>query len=621
MPNAEESDVRRAVIYDRPLRHGHAVVRAEPARVEGGVGVVRRVGDVARVRAIAIDAAVLVALTAATAAVYVWTKAPLYNPFGTIDPWLYTALWTNFDQIYDSFPRTYYISRVPWIVPGYVLNEIFDARTAALVLHTAFFLGGGVLFYVLCRRWLGIPAAAIGYVALIGSQMYFNAHRWDYQEGGVLTYMIGAYAFSLVRTNGPLLRAASLALGGAFAAAMVTTRIIDAAFLVGLPLLYLAVNASFPWSAWLRRFARDLAAFAAGAAVLLVACGLFAAANGEEFLYFMPQVRVVQMTSGGYNQIPVDQWLPFAPYFWVPLFVIVFAAVVLAVGPKRDRLARRVLLAAAAWLTVDYVAFAAWQFLGDGWLFNLVYYVSSFLVPTLFCLTAAAAVLIGAQSLSRRSVLIGIVCALAVLGPVVWIYRADSGFRIAAAGYRDGAYVATFVAMSVALLLVALVWMPRLRALGAAAVATAFFAVAYGVDASLATWSYGSSDPRTGGLYDAGQKLIGYLRANGYERELPHIWYDGSDVASGIGSIQSLYYYALTFIDTGMPSTNQNFLARIEAFRSDRIVLLCVDYRCKGAEPALRRAGYKPELQTLTILRAEDVRVWVKIYKVDLRTV
>ena len=144
-----------------------------------------------------------VVLTAATAAVYVWTKAPLYNPFGTIDPWLYTALWTNFDQIYESFPRTYYISRVPWIVPGYALNGIFDARTAALVLHTTFFLGGGVLFYVLCRRWLGVPAAAIGYVALIGSQMYFSAHRWDYQEGGVLTYMIGAYAFSLVRTQSP----------------------------------------------------------------------------------------------------------------------------------------------------------------------------------------------------------------------------------------------------------------------------------------------------------------------------------------------------------------------------------------------------------------------------------
>ena len=381
-----------------------AAMRAEPVPTEGGVGAARRVVDTAVVRAIANDAAVLVILTAATAAVYVWTKAPLYNPFGTIDPWLYTALWTNFDQVYESFPRTYYISRVPWIVPGYVLNGIFDdARTAALVLHTAFFLGGGVLFYVFCRRWLGVPASAIGYVALIGSQMYFAAHRWDYQEGGVLTYMIAAYAFSLVRTQSPRMRPASLALGGFFAAAMVTTRIIDVVYLVGLPLLYVAVSVDVPWAARLRQFARDVAAFAAGAAALLVAGGLFARSHGEEFLFFMPQVRVVRATSGEYNQIPVDAWLPLSPYFWVPLFVVLFSAVVLAVGPKTDRVARRVLAAATLWLSLLYAAFAAWQFLGHGWLFNLTYYFSSFLVPTLLCLTAAASVLIGSRVVSRRT--------------------------------------------------------------------------------------------------------------------------------------------------------------------------------------------------------------------------
>jgi hypothetical protein len=595
-------------------------MRAEPAQAQrGGLGVARRVTGQARVRARAIDAAVLVVLTGATAGVYVWTKAPLYNPFGTIDPWLYTALWTNFDQIYDAFPRTYYISRLPWILPGYRLNAIFDARTAALVLHASYFLGGGVLFYVLCRRWLGLVAAAMGYVALIGSQMYFDAHRWDYQEGGVLTYMIGAYAFSIVRTRSALLRAASLALGGFFAAAMVTTRIIDGAHLVGLPLLYVAVSADLSWASRLRQFGRDFAAFAAGAVTLVVTCGLFAKAHGEEFLFFMPQVRVVRSTSGGYNHIPAHVWLPLSPYFWVPLFVILFAAVVLVAGPKGDRVARRFLGAATLWLTVEYVAFAAWQFLGSGWLFNLVYYFSSFLVPTLLCLTSAAAVVLGATSLSRRSILVGVACAIAVLAPVVWIYRTDSGLRVATS-YGDAPYVATFVAMGTALLLAILARVPRLRAVGAAAVAAAFFAVAYGVDASNATFSEGASDPRTGGLYDVGQKLIGYLRAHGYERTLPRIWYDASDVASGIGSIQSLYYYALTYVDGSMPAINENFRFRIAVFRPKRIVLLCTDARCNGAGPALRRAGYEPRLQSLALLASDDVRVWVRIYKIHVPT-
>jgi hypothetical protein len=596
-------------------RNGQVDVRAESVPTEGAVGATGRALDVARVQPIAIDAIVVAALTGVTAAVYVWTKSPLYVPFGTIDPWLYTALWTNFDQIYDAFPGTYYISRIPWIVPGAVLNGIFGARTASLVLHTAYFVGGGVLFYVLCRRWLGVFAAAIGYVALIGSQMYFNAHRWDYQEGGVLTYMIGAYSFSLVRTPSPRLRAVSLAFGGAFAAAMVTTRVIDAAHLVGLPLLYFALTVELPWRARLKQFGRDVAAFAAGAGALLLACGVFAKSHGEEFLFFMPQVRVVRSTSGGYNQIPVDAWLPLSPYFWAPLFVIVFAAVVLVLGPKSNRLARRVLAATALWLALDYGAFAAWQFLSDGWLFNLTYYFSSFLMPTILCLTAAGAVLIGAHRLSGRSILVGILCAVAVLGPVVWIYRTDSGLRTAT-GYRDDSYIAMFVVMAVALLLVVLARVPRLRAIGAAAVIAGFFAVAYGVNASNTVFAYGASDPRTGGLYDVGQQLIGYLHANGYEKGLPRFWYDASNVESGVGSIQSLYYYGFTYVDIAMPKITNVFRSGMAAYRPERLVLLCADPRCEGAEAALRRTGYKPRLQSHAVLASDGVRVWVKIYRV-----
>jgi hypothetical protein len=592
-------------------------MRAESVQAQDGVGIHGRALDMARVRELALDTAVLVVLTAAASAVYVWTKAPLYNPFGTIDPWLYTALWTNFDQIYESFPRTYYISRIPWIVPGYVLNAIFDARTAALVLHSAFFLGGGVLFYVLCRRWLGMAAAAIGYVALIGSQMYFNAHRWDYHEGGVLTYMIGAYAFSLVRTQSVLLRATSLAVGGAFAAAMVTTRVIDVAYLIGLPLLYVAVSPDLPMAARLKQFARDLAAFASGAAALLVACGLFAKSHGEEFLFFMPQIRVVQSTSGGYNQLPVDAWLPFSPYVWVPLFAIVFAAAVLVLGPSGDRVARRVLVSTTAWLAVVYGAFAAWQFLGDGWLFNLTYYFSSFLVPTLLCLTAAAAVLLGAQRLSTQSLLVGAACVVAVLAPVVWVYRTDS-LHHAATGYRDDAYIVMFVVMGVSLLLAISARVPRLRAAGAAAVVAAYFAAAYGVDTTSANLAYGTSDPRTGGLYDVGQELIGHLRASGYKKTLPNIWYDANNVSSGIGSIQSLYYYAFTFLDTGMPVVSDTFRVRMTVWRPKRIVLLCAEPRCTGAATALGRAGYKPWLLSQAFLASDGVRVWVKIYRVEV---
>src|SRR5688572_30912076 len=102
-----------------------------------------------------IEAAALGAITAVVAAGYWATQPPLYNPAGSIDPWLYTALFINFDQIYAAFSETYYPTRLPLIVPGYVLNLLFDPTTAYFLLHGGFFLAGGVFVYLLARSWFG----------------------------------------------------------------------------------------------------------------------------------------------------------------------------------------------------------------------------------------------------------------------------------------------------------------------------------------------------------------------------------------------------------------------------------------------------------------------------------
>jgi hypothetical protein len=616
MPHVAAGVVRRPLDYDRRVR---MAVPSTRARLDSSVraGRARRAVEHVAASAIAIDVAILGMLTAATAIAYVWTDAPLYNQLGTIDPWLYTALWTNFDQVYSSFHGLYYISRVPWIVPGYVLNGFLDARAASLVLHTTFFLAGGVLLYVLCRRWLGRAAAAAGYVALIGNQMYFNAHRWDYQEGGVLTFMIAAYAFSLPRTESRWLRAASMALGGFFAAAMVTTRVIDVAWLLGLPLLYVAVNGAARHRETLARLGRDAAAFAAGALVLLVAGGIFARSHGEEFFFFMPQVRIVRSTSGGYNQLPVDAWFPGAAYYWVPLFALVFALAVVVLGPRQERAARRFLVAATAWLGFEFVVFSLWQFAGSGWLLNVTYYFSSFLVPTLLCLAAAVGVLVGTRTTVRTLALVSGACALAVLAPLVWVYGSDSPLRVAA-DYGDDAYVALAVAMGLAIaLVVLLVRVPRIKAAVVAAVTIAFFASAYGVDASNATFAFAVSDHRTGPVYDVGQQLIHYLRDHGYEEQLPYFWYDGLEQAYAIGSIQSLYYSGYTFVDSAMPKVGETFRSRFDAFKPARLVLLCGEPGCRGGPRALERAGYRTTLRAGRLLRSEDFRLWVRIYGVS----
>lgn len=562
------------------------------------------------------DVTTVAVLTAVVALAYLWTNAPLYNPRGTIDPWLYTALWTNFEQTYALFPGTYYVSRVPWIVPGYALNVLFDERTAFLLLHATLFLSGGLLFYVLVRRYLGAVAAAAGYLALVGSQTYFAAHRWDYLDGAVLALLIATYAFALPRTTSWWLRIASLALAGFCAAALVTTRIVDGVYLIGLPLLYFAVLEGMTWRFRLERFARDLVAFAAGSVLLLAAAGTFAHRHGAEFLFFMPQIRFARSNTGEASQLPVEQWLPGSPYFWVPIFVIGFALAALMFGPNCRPGVRRLVIATTAWLAIDFAGLALWEFLGTGWIFEYTYYSNSFLVPTLLCLSAAIAVLVGVRPLTLRSAVLICVCAAAVLLPVAWIYRSDSLTRVAT-GYGSTPYVLSMVAMAVALQLVLLVRVPRLRAAGAVASVTALFAVSHSADSSSAMW-ISVSDPRTGDLYEVGQRLIRYLRANGYDATLPRFWYDESADLGVHRSLQSLYYYGHTYVGVGMPTIDGDFRTRMEVFRPDKLVLLCERLDCKGAAIQLQHASYAPALQSQALLESGDVRVWVKIYKVAL---
>src|SRR5450755_2517349 len=96
-----------------------------------------------------LDAALLSGLTVLIGLVYWLVDAPLYNPSGSIDPWLYTALFTNFGFTYHHFADTYYASRLPWVVPNLLVHDVFPWRVAYFVVHGAFFLGGGVALFVL----------------------------------------------------------------------------------------------------------------------------------------------------------------------------------------------------------------------------------------------------------------------------------------------------------------------------------------------------------------------------------------------------------------------------------------------------------------------------------------
>ena len=74
-------------------------------------------------------------VSAAAVAFYLALHAPALDPGNYLDPWIYTALMVNFKYVFQTFNWAYYPSRLPWLIPGIVVHEIFGPATAFFVLH------------------------------------------------------------------------------------------------------------------------------------------------------------------------------------------------------------------------------------------------------------------------------------------------------------------------------------------------------------------------------------------------------------------------------------------------------------------------------------------------------
>ena len=562
---------------------------------------------------IGLEAGVIAVLTLSAVAAYVITRAPLYNPLDTIDPWLYTALWTNFAQTYHSFVSTYYVSRIPWIAPGYAVNLLFGSRTSYFIVHVTFFLAGGLLLYFGCRRWVGPVPAACAYIGLIGSQMYYNAHSWDYEEGAVLTFMIAAFAFVAPRTSRLPVRLLSLGLAGFFTAALVTTRITDVIYICGLPVFYWALVDHGRQGERLRRLALDLGAFVMGAGLLLVAGGIFASAHGGPFWYVGAQIKVARSTSGASNQQPFHLWFPLEPYFFAPFFVLVVSAVVLLVGPGLEDRARRFQIAATSWLALCTAIVVGWEFLGTGWVFEVPYYFSSLLPPMLFSTAGAVAGLVGSRRSSKASLAAVALSAAAVLGSLLWFYGDDAAWKTAH-GLGSDSYVTALVIIAFGAIITVAARLGS-RPLAVLSAAVLLLGLSFAVDGSVGTATDGRSASVNGDLYGMGQRMIGLLRQEGLGQTLPYFWYRVSDGGGVFGTLQSLYYYSYSFVGQNMPVRDLDFRSRMSQFTPSRLVLLCETPACDGAARSLTAGGFEPRLQARSMLHSGSLSMWVVVYR------
>ena len=88
-----------------------------------------------------------------------------YGPAGFLDPWFYTGYFTNFSYLLRHVGNTYYLSRLPWILPGLLAFRLAPPEAASVALNTAIVTASAVALYWTVRwhygRWCGMLAAVV----------------------------------------------------------------------------------------------------------------------------------------------------------------------------------------------------------------------------------------------------------------------------------------------------------------------------------------------------------------------------------------------------------------------------------------------------------------------------
>jgi hypothetical protein len=555
-----------------------------------------------------IAAAALGGVFAIAALSYWWTRAPLYNPSGTIDPWLYTALMVNFDETYEHFGTTYYASRLPWIVPGRILYGALPLDAAYWLLHGLAFVGGVAALFVLVRRYLGLAAAVVGAATLALSPMYWNAQYWDYIDGITLTYLVAGLCFGLPLATGRL-RVASLAAAGVFFAAAVTTNLFVALVAVIYPIAYVFVQPPMGVRERLVVALKDLGALLVGAAALVVVFGLYARANGGPFLYFKAQVDFVRSGTGTFKE-PGYEWLRSEPRLLAPIFLLVVATPVLALGRRLPPF--RFAAGSVAGLAVLTVSIYCWEFLAGGNVLELTYYFSYFAISIALTVASLAALAVSLAQ-SGRQASVGVVAA-ATIAAVLSLGLIYHGERAAWTG-RSGMRI-TVALMAVAALLMVGAFMVRRTRVGIPVVVMATGAVViachFAINTSSGTFTFSFTAPNNRSLYHAAVDQVEFVNENHSaipDNSLPAYWYRAANRPDLI-AIQSMYYFGYTAIDLDLPRVGRQMRERLASWSPQTIMMLCDTHACGGATTALRRAGYPYGEVSARLISRGKVRLW-----------
>jgi hypothetical protein len=284
-----------------------------------------------------------------------------FDPPGFLDSFVYVGYFWHYPEhlwVFDD-NNNYKISRLPWILPGYVLHTLAGPIVASYLLAYFTLALGAVALYLLVKACLNDRgSAAIVSVAWACCTWAHGNGGWNYQVLIAIDYYLVA-CWLMVRAARARSAASAVLMAGAFFAAAVHTHLFLVVFAPLVAVLYVAALPNDDP----QKFGRSLRAAGAvivGGLALTAALAIINRATGGAWLFFMPQVdQAMRVTNPDYDHWwkGASQWLPAARYLVIPLALMCAGLPVLFRRHLEDDRRMAITLVALAWAALGIMGY------------------------------------------------------------------------------------------------------------------------------------------------------------------------------------------------------------------------------------------------------------------------
>jgi hypothetical protein len=515
-----------------------------------------------------------------------------------IDPWVYTGCFLSLRDYLLRFGFTYYVTRLSWVLPGYVVHHAIPSPIVAnYVLHLAFFYTLMFSTYFLVASSADDRMNAFLATMLIGwSPAILLAVGWDYVDGAGITFLI--LTLCCLERASTARRPQGWALGAGLAIALLVAANVALIALVPICLAFLLMRSISWWGRTISRTIVSLPFVAVGcAAGLAILAGINWSLGGDWF-FLRPSIQFGRMVLDSPNPYRIGgvAWVIKAP--WLVLSIAVAPGAVAAIvrdwqglSTMRGAMQAAFLGAFAIWIACHAAGMA---------LLQVPYYMSY--------VAALALIAVGLQVRIPReygapgawkfeaAVIVGLsVAHLVTLTNTARFWRP---FEVLVARFEPETWQAvhaatptalkTEIALAVSLAAVAAIRYARVRV----AVPLLFSAVVLSGAADTDYWS-NASGRTSRDNFDIVVRAHRFIDQNLVRGRPVRLWYD---VATAGGrpyvALSSTYLWGWVLVNERLPTLEREQAVTLAA--GTRLVIFVPDsLGAEAASAALNRQGYR----------------------------